>query len=122
MSVPNGDLLEILQEAWHVINGASGGDWEKQSPAWARDAAAWRDAYHELRHRIEGGEAALEAKIRATLEQAVVSEEEIAALVRIACAYAEAFPANYVMRNPVPATPGEAAGIMREVMRPLEPG
>ena len=53
---------------------------------------------------MEGDEAALEARIRATLEQAVVSEAEIAALVRIACAYAESFPANYVMRNP-PAGP-----------------
>jgi len=98
--VPNGDLLELLARAWHLVSHAGGGDWERETPAWARQAAAWRGDYLELRHRVEGDEVALAARIRATLEQAVVSDEEIAAVVRIACDYAEAFPANYVMRNP----------------------
>jgi len=102
--VTNGDLLELLQQAWHVINGVSGGDWEKQGTGWHRQADGWRTAYLDFRHRVEGDEDALEARIRATLEQAVVSEAEIVALVKIACDYAESFPANYVMRNP-PAGP-----------------
>jgi len=104
MSVANGDLLELLSRAWHLVSRAGGGDWERESPSWARQASAWREDYHELRHRVEGDEVALEARIRAVLAPLgrKVSEQEIAALARIACDYAEAFPANYVMRNPPP--------------------
>ena len=103
----NGDLLVLLDQAWHLINGAGGGDWEREGTAWHRDAAAWRDAYHQLRDRMKGDRQALERDVLHALQRHhwQGAAQACETLMERIDAYAETFPAHYVIRDP-PADPG----------------
>ena len=109
MSVANGDLLEMLERAWHLVNSAGNGDWEREAPGWHSQAIEWRSAYHELRDRMKGEHEALTARFEHVLREfghhRLTAEAAAGALLALTDAYAEAFPANYVVHQPGPMTP-----------------
>jgi len=100
--VTNGDLLALIEQAWALISAAGGGDWEREGPAWHRDAAAWRDTYHHLLDQMKSSRQAIEREITHTLghHRWEPASHAVTRLMELIDAYAGEFPAHYVISDP----------------------